>query len=120
MTRKITGHLTVPLESIRECDRFRLRLRPYPDVDALAESIRDHGQLAPLFVRATPDGTYELIAGYRRLAALHVLGAGSAFVTVFDIDDEDAYLLAVSDNMLAMPLKPSELARAEKRRSKAN
>jgi ParB family transcriptional regulator, chromosome partitioning protein len=114
MTYKTTGHLTLPLQSIEESERFRLRIPP-TRLEALAESIRAHGQIVPLFVRENGLGTSYLIAGYRRRAALELLGAAT-LVSVFD---DDAYDLAVTDNMIARPLNRSELARAEKR-SKAS
>lgn len=44
-----------------------------PDIEALAESIRRHGVLRPILVRATPDG-YVLVHGERRLRAARAAG----------------------------------------------
>src|SRR5256885_16526567 len=43
---------------------------------ALAESIKARGVLQPIVVRALPGGSYELIAGERRLRASKLAGPG--------------------------------------------
>ncbi|MEQ9498154.1 MAG: ParB/RepB/Spo0J family partition protein [Deltaproteobacteria bacterium] len=82
---------------IVESDLFRLRRPPYPDLEALAEELRELGQTTPLFVRKKGD-EFELIAGYRRRAALELIQASTAQVRVFDVTDEKGLLLAVSEN----------------------
>jgi ParB/RepB/Spo0J family partition protein len=88
----------VPLHAIDESDLFRLRLPPYRDVPALADDLKAQGQLAPLFVRPR-DQRYELISGYRRLTALKLIAATTAFCRIFrDISDARAYDIAITEN----------------------
>lgn len=101
----------VPLSQLRESDRLRLRHPPYPGIDELAEEIRARGQTTPMFVQPYEHSLYTLISGYRRKAALERLGAKTALVRIFHLDDEAAYDLAVSENQHRDAL--SELERAE-------
>lgn len=92
---------SVPVAEIHEHDYFRLREPPYPGVDTLAGDIKERGQTTPLFVRPRQDGGYDLIAGYRRRAALEKAGVLTALVRVYErlaTDDDAALDLAVSEN----------------------
>lgn len=109
-----TTVIEVPITLIRESEKLRLRDEPYPQIDQLAADIEKHGQTTPMFVRAfwqEPD-YYELIAGNRRFRALLKLGATTALVRVFDLDDEAAYDLALSENQYRGALTEIERARA--------
>ena len=89
----------VPLSLIKESDRLRLRHRPYAGVDQLAADIRARGQTTPLFVIPELGGSYALISGYRRRAALELLKAPTALVRIFRrLDPDQAYDLAISEN----------------------
>lgn len=47
----------------------------FRNIESLAESIREHGQLHPVVVEPLPDGRFRLIAGERRLRAIRdILG----------------------------------------------
>jgi ParB family chromosome partitioning protein len=85
----------VSLSLIRESDRLRLRQPSYPRIEELAAQIKEHGQTTPMFVRLLHGGLYELISGYRRRAALEKLGISTALVRVFDVDETEAYSLAI-------------------------
>jgi ParB family chromosome partitioning protein len=74
-----------------------LRELPLIGIPELAEDIRINGQLNPLSVRPRKE-RFELIAGCRRRAALEHLGAETALVRIVDLDDEQAYDHAVSEN----------------------
>ena len=67
-------------------------------VSKLAESIRRHGQLSPILVRATGQ-RYQLIAGQRRLKALRLLGRSTADAIVLDAGDCDSALIALVENL---------------------
>jgi ParB family chromosome partitioning protein len=76
----------IALANVRVADRHRTDLG---DLDSLAESMRDLGQLQPILV--TPE--LRLIAGERRLAAARVLGWTSIEAKVVDGLADAAYLL---------------------------
>ena len=63
----------VPLDRI-EVPSERMR-RDLGDLDTLAQSLHEHGQLAPVVVYPMSDGRLRLIAGERRLEATRRLHA---------------------------------------------
>lgn len=64
-----------------------------PDLDALAQSIRDLGQLQPVLVAETPEG-WVLAAGFRRVTALLSLGAPTVQAKRVPADKIDLVRLA--------------------------
>lgn len=84
------------------------RIRPNPqqprrdfDEEGLAElarSIAEYGILQPLTVRRCGDG-YELVAGERRLRAGRIAGLKEVPCLIARVDEEDAGLLALIENL---------------------
>ena len=100
----------LPLAALDEDVTFRLREEG--DVAALASSIGRLGQLAPIEVRPVPGAPerYQVVAGFRRVAALRLLVRERALARVHErLDDEDAWALAVAEPLLGEPLLASEL-----------
>jgi ParB family chromosome partitioning protein len=82
-------------------------------LDELATSIREHGLLEPLVVRRVPGSDkFELIAGERRWRALQRAGLHEALVVVKDVSPEDAFELALIENVQREDLNAIELAEA--------
>lgn len=67
-------------------------------LDELAESIRRHGILQPLSVRRK-GGVYELIAGERRLRAASQAGITDIPCIIMNMDDREASLAALVENL---------------------
>ncbi len=79
----------------------------------LADSIKEKGVIQPLIVSEESNGTYELIAGERRLRASKLLGLAKVPVVVFDVENEDSLLeLALIENIQRTDLNPIEEAEA--------
>jgi hypothetical protein len=104
----------VPLAAVAADATFRLRGEG--DVAALAGSIARLGQLAPVELRPLPgaaDGSgprYQLVAGFRRLAAVRLLARGRVLARVHArLDDDDAWSLCLADALLGEPLTAAEL-----------
>jgi ParB/RepB/Spo0J family partition protein len=102
---------TIPLSRLSRPSRG---LRASIDMDAvraLAESIREIGQLEPLLVRPITDDPdrYEIVAGERRFLALGLAGKSTADVR---IDSEFATAHATAENTAREALTPLEEARA--------
>jgi len=97
------------------------RLREEGDVAALASSIGRLGQLAPIEVRPLPavpgaPDRFQLVAGFRRVAALRLLVRERALARVHArLDDEDAWALALAEPLLGEPLLASELEEIRRR-----
>src|SRR5690242_15344813 len=66
---------------------------------ALAESIKARGVLQPLVVRALPGGSYELVAGERRLRASKLAGLERVPAIVRETEESERLELALIENM---------------------
>jgi len=79
---------------------------------ALSESIKARGVLQPIVVRPLPGGSYELIAGERRLRAAKLAGLEQVPAIVRDTEEGERLELALIENMAREDLNPIEEARA--------
>ena len=79
---------------------------------ALAESIKARGILQPVVVRTLAGGSYELIAGERRLRAAKLAGLERIPAIIRRADDTERLELALMENMARENLNPVEEARA--------
>jgi len=79
---------------------------------ALAESIKARGLLQPIVVRALAGGTYELLAGERRLRASRLAGLDRLPAIVRQAQDSERLELALIENMAREDLNPVDSARA--------
>lgn len=109
----------VPLSEVSEDGTFRLREEG--DVSALAASVGRLGQLAPIELRPLPgagdDGPrWQVVAGFRRIAALRLLLRGRVLARVHgSLGDEDAWGLALGQALLTEPLDREALERLRAR-----
>ena len=107
------------------------RLHPFRDhpyyvrndaeMDALAESIREHGILSPLIVRPLEDapGEYEVVSGHRRLFAAKVAGLREVPAMIRTLDRDAAAIALVDSNLHREHILPSEKAFAYKMKMEA-
>ena len=79
------------------------------DLVELANSLREHGLVQPIVVRAHGD-RYQLIAGQRRLFAARRLGWGKVPVRVLEVDDRQMSEIAIVENLQRRDLDPLEKA----------
>lgn len=83
-------------------------------LEELAQSISASGLIQPLVVRQ--DGAdYRLIAGERRLRAVTSLGLDTVPVVIKDVDPDEAFELALVENIQRQDLNPVEEAEAYQR-----
>jgi ParB family chromosome partitioning protein len=84
-----------------------------PDaLEELAQSIRESGVIQPLVVRALDNGRFGLVAGERRWRAAQLAGLDSVPVVVRDVSDNEAFVLALIENVQREDLNPIEEAEA--------
>src|ERR671914_3124324 len=78
----------------------------------LAESIRMRGVLQPIVVRPLAGGSFELVAGERRLRAAQMVELETIPALVRDTEDGETLELALAENMARVDLNAVEEARA--------
>jgi ParB family chromosome partitioning protein len=78
----------------------------------LAESIRTRGVLQPIVVRPLAGGSFELVAGERRLRAAQMVELETIPALVRDTEDWERLDVALAENMARVDLNPVEEARA--------
>jgi ParB-like chromosome segregation protein Spo0J len=113
----------VPLAAISDDATFRLR--DPGDVSALAASIGRLGHLVPVELRRLPAAAaggprFQVVAGFRRLAALRLLARERVLARVHQtLDDEDAWGIALAQALLGEPLHAADLERLRARLKEA-
>ena len=80
----------------------------------LADSIKVHGILQPILVRAAGSGYYQIIAGERRFRAAKMAGLTEVPVLITEADDETTAQMALIENVQRENLNPLEEAMAYK------
>ena len=103
---------------VREVELWRVRepagpLRVSIDskgVEELAQSIKEHGLLNPITVRARGD-FFEVVAGHRRLLALRRLDVPRASIVVVGDGGADAVVLGAHENLVRRDLSLAEEAK---------
>jgi ParB family chromosome partitioning protein len=78
----------------------------------LAASIKAQGLLQPIVVRPAEDGSYQLIAGERRLRASRDLGQTHIRALIRTVDDRQLLELALIENLIRADLNEIEVASA--------
>lgn len=84
-------------------------------LDELANSIRNQGIMQPIVVRPLGEQRYEIIAGERRWRAAKIVGLDKVPVIIRHIEDADAIVLALIENIQREDLNPVEEALALQR-----
>lgn len=103
----------VSLADVSDDETFRLR--EDGQVSDLATSVGRLGQLAPVELRLLPGAApgqprWQVVAGFRRLAALRLLQRDRVLARLHDaLPDEDAWALAAVHALLAEPLGAMDL-----------
>lgn len=107
-----TGFRELPVELVAPNPRQPRKEFAEEALAALADSIRSRGVLQPVVVRPIAGGTYELIAGERRLRASRLAGLDCIPAVVRDTEDWERLELALAENMAREDLNAVEEARA--------
>jgi len=102
----------IPLDLIQPNSRQPRRTFDQARLAELAESIRTRGVLQPIVVTPLAGGTFELVAGERRLRAAQMVELPTIPALVRDTDDWERLDLALAENMARVDLNPIEEARA--------
>jgi ParB family chromosome partitioning protein len=106
------GLREIPLDLIQPNSRQPRRTFDQARLAELAESIRTRGVLQPIVVTPLAGGTFELVAGERRLRAAQMVELPTIPALVRETDDWERLDLALAENMARVDLNPIEEARA--------
>ena len=109
-TQQKSGVTAVPLHRVEPNP-----LQPRKEFDeealqALADSISEHGMIQPLTVREVEGGYYQIIAGERRWRAARMAGLQEIPILVVEADDKKVMELALVENLQREDLNPMEEA----------
>ncbi|WP_133010648.1 ParB/RepB/Spo0J family partition protein [Marinomonas flavescens] len=111
----IKGLTYLPVEWLSK-GKFQPRRDMNPALlDELASSIRTQGIMQPIVVRPNGTNQYEIIAGERRWRAAKLADLTQVPVIVRHVDDSDAVVLALIENIQREDLNPVEEALALQR-----
>ena len=101
MAKKKLVDKTIRVAQIRVSDQHWSRDYDNKKMRQLQDSIADRGQLHNIIVRPSKrsKSTYELLAGGRRYKAIRELGLDKINVKVADVDDVEARLISLDENL---------------------
>jgi ParB family chromosome partitioning protein len=85
------------------------------EMDSLIQSVREKGIIQPLVIRKTNNDSYEIIAGERRFRASKVVGLNEVPVVIMECSNQDAFEIAIIENLQRDDLNPIEEAYSFKR-----
>lgn len=106
---------TLPLQRIEPNPNQPRKRFDEVELQALADSIAQHGLLQPLAVRDMGNGYYQIIAGERRWRAARMAGLSEVPVVVLEADDRTVMELALVENLQRQDLNPMEEAEGYQR-----
>ena len=109
--KKSAGKIhALPIDAIRPSP-FQARTSfDEQELAGLAQSIRENGLLQPISVRKTADGSYELVAGERRLRACKLAKMSTIPSIVCDFSDHRTAAMGLLENIQRADLNPFEQA----------
>lgn len=79
-------------------------------INALADSIQEHGMIQPILVRPIATGGYQIVAGERRWRAARMLGLDEVPVNIKELSDIETMQIAIVENLQRENLNPIEEA----------
>lgn len=103
-----TEERSLPLAQLTPFERQPRRYFDPDKLEKIVASVKKHGILEPLLVRPKPDGLYEVVAGGRRFKAAAIAGLSEAPVVIRELSDEEAFEIALLENLQREDLNPIE------------
>ncbi|XCD39014.1 ParB/RepB/Spo0J family partition protein [Candidatus Liberibacter asiaticus] len=79
-------------------------------LEDLCQSIKTHGIIQPLIVRAIDNGLYKIIAGERRFRAAKMASLSEVPVIIRNVDNKSSLEIAIVENVQRKDLNPLEEA----------
>lgn len=102
------------IDAVHESPTNPRRSFPETSLEELALSVRRHGVLQPILVRANGEG-FTLVAGARRLRAAKLAGCTTIPARVLELDDAEADEATIIENLHREDIQPLDEAESYQR-----
>ena len=111
----------ISIEKLHPFENHPYKVQDNEEMEALAESIKEHGIVSPVLVRPLENTTdeYEIISGHRRVMASKKAGISEVPALVVSLDRDAAAIVLVDSNLHREHILPSEKAFAYKMKAEA-
>ena len=111
----------IAIDKLRAFENHPYKVQDNEEMEALAESIKEHGIVSPVIVRPLENTTdeYEIISGHRRVMASKKAGISELPALVVSLDRDAAAIVLVDSNLHREHILPSEKAFAYKLKADA-
>lgn len=100
----------IPLDQIDDMPNHPYKVRMDEDMEALVESVKNHGIITPVILRQKEDGRYECASGHRRRKAAELAGHTTIKAEVRDMTRDEAIIIMAHSNRQRSKILPSEKA----------
>ena len=106
----------ISIEKLHPFENHPYKVQDNEEMEALAESIKEHGIVSPVIVRPLENTTdeYEIISGHRRVMASRKAGITEVPALIVSLDRDAAAIVLVDSNLHREHVLPSEKAFAYK------
>ena len=111
----------IAIDKLRAFENHPYKVQDNEEMEALAESIKEHGIVSPVIVRPLENtkDEYEIISGHRRVMASKKAGISEVPALVVSLDRDAAAIVLVDSNLHREHILPSEKAFAYKMKADA-
>ena len=111
----------ISIDKLHAFENHPYKVQDNEEMEALAESIKEHGIVSPVIVRPLENTTdeYEIISGHRRVMASRKAGITEVPALVVSLDRDAAAIVLVDSNLHREHILPSEKAYAYKMKAEA-
>ena len=111
----------ISIDKLHAFENHPYKVQDNEEMEALAESIKEHGIVSPVIVRPLENTTdeYEIISGHRRVMASKKAGITEVPALVVSLDHDAAAIVLVDSNLHREHILPSEKAFAYKMKLEA-
>ena len=110
MESKLPRIHDIPLDQIDDMPNHPYKVRMDEDMEALVESVKNHGIITPVILRQKEDGRYECASGHRRRKAAELAGHTTIKAEVRDMTRDEAIIIMAHSNRQRSKILPSEKA----------
>ena len=100
----------IPLDQIVDMPNHPYKVRMDEDMEALVESVKNHGIITPVILRQKEDGRYECASGHRRRKAAELAGFPTIKAEVREMTRDEAIIIMAHSNRQRSRILPSEKA----------